>query len=83
MSMIYAPYAIVAAASGVVSRSSSVMPNVAQKALWFPISCNTFEMVFVQLSICPNVVLLAASRLRGIRLAQTQVRAATHAYARA
>ena len=33
ISMMYDPYAIVAEASGVVSRSVSVIPNVAQKAL--------------------------------------------------
>ena len=63
MSRRYAPYAVVAADSGVFSSSSSVIPNFAQKALWFPISCKMLRIVAVELSISGKEVDLATRRL--------------------
>ena len=62
-SRINAPYAVVAADSGVESSSSSVMPHFAQKPLCVLTSFTTLMMVSVAALIAGKVEDFAARRL--------------------
>ena len=59
----YAPYAVVAGLSGVLFRSSSVMPHCAQYALCDAASLMTLRIVSVAAFICGKSGDLAPRRL--------------------
>lgn len=65
--MRYAPYAIVAAVSGVDSICSCVTPKELQKALWVLISARMLRTVWVAEPICTKVDDFATSSLSSVQ----------------